>query len=303
MKTRLIFLGFLIICFSCGTNNNPVSDAQKEKIQGEVKEVVNTINKALEEVNWDMANESCLDSPDFVYLYNGKAHTYKEFMDLKPAFNTRLNQKCTIVSEKFAVLDNSTVLYTMNCTWLTNYKDGRSVLVDPAVTQVLFKRIDNRWRTLNIVESGVEQSVKNTETSNPLNQVDLLKQFLGSWKGNFGKDTIILYEAKPYGNGIEGSGRIISKEKTIAEVKQLMGYDKNTDKLVQSQMFKGRDIETYVYYFASDKKYIIIPFRNISNPDDAPWKCEGEFTSSDIFVETTIEKNKSPQTVTFTRVK
>src|SRR4030042_785209 len=82
-KETIPFLGFLIICFSCGTNNNPVSDAQKEKIQGEVKEVVNTINKALEEVNWDMANESCLDSPDFVYLYNGKAHTYKEFMYLK----------------------------------------------------------------------------------------------------------------------------------------------------------------------------------------------------------------------------
>ena len=37
MKTKLIFLVMLIACISCGTNNKPVSDAQKEKIIGEVK--------------------------------------------------------------------------------------------------------------------------------------------------------------------------------------------------------------------------------------------------------------------------
>ena len=54
MKTRLIFLVMLIACFSCGTNNKPVSDAQKEKIKGEVKEVVNTFIKGCEEANSDM---------------------------------------------------------------------------------------------------------------------------------------------------------------------------------------------------------------------------------------------------------
>ena len=33
MKTRLIFLLLLIVSFSCGTNNKPVSDAQKEPIK------------------------------------------------------------------------------------------------------------------------------------------------------------------------------------------------------------------------------------------------------------------------------
>ena len=75
-------------------------------------------------------------------------------MALKLDFNTRLNQKCTIVNEKYAVLDNSTVLYTMNCKWLTNYRDGHSILVDPEVTQVLFRKIKNSWRVINIVESG-----------------------------------------------------------------------------------------------------------------------------------------------------
>src|SRR4030042_269963 len=38
MKTRLIFLVMLIVCISCGTNNKPVSDAQKEKIKLEDEE-------------------------------------------------------------------------------------------------------------------------------------------------------------------------------------------------------------------------------------------------------------------------
>jgi hypothetical protein len=304
MKTRLIFLVLLIICISCGNSNNPVSDAQKEKIQGEVKEVVNAVNKALEEVNWDMANEPCLDSPDFVYLYNGKAYNYKEFMDLKPAFNSRLNQKCTIISEKFAVLDNFTVLFTMNCTWLTNYKDGHSIFVDPAVTQVLFKRIDNRWRTLNIVESGVEQSVKNTEFPNPLNQVELMKQFAGSWKAEIGTDTIVYTDGKSFGIGsnAESSFRVVTKGKTIFEGKAVTGYDKNIDKFISAEITKAKDISVYTYHFTTDKKYEILPY-DFSNPSKTSWKVEAEFKSPDIFVETTIENGKPPKTITFTRVK
>ena len=58
MKTRFILLVLLIVCFSCRTNNKPVSDAQKEKIKAEVKEVVNTYLKGAEEVNTDMLIES-----------------------------------------------------------------------------------------------------------------------------------------------------------------------------------------------------------------------------------------------------
>ena len=54
MKTKLIILVMLLACFSCSTNNKPASDAQKEKIIGEVKEVVNTFFKGIEEANADM---------------------------------------------------------------------------------------------------------------------------------------------------------------------------------------------------------------------------------------------------------
>ena len=111
MKTKLVFLVMLIFCFSCETNNKPVSDAQKEKIKGEVKEVVNTIVKGGEEANFDMINTFIHNSPDFVALFNGNPFTYQQFVDMgKTLYSTLLNQKCTFLDDKYMVLDNSTVI-------------------------------------------------------------------------------------------------------------------------------------------------------------------------------------------------
>ena len=131
MKTRLVILLMLIGCFSCGINNKPVSDAQKEKIKRELKEIVNTFIKGIEEANADMVMESFLDSPDFVDITNGMTFSYKELMAMKPNFDAILNQKCTIVNEKCTFLDKSTVLYIAETKWSTNYKDGHSSITDP----------------------------------------------------------------------------------------------------------------------------------------------------------------------------
>jgi hypothetical protein len=159
MKTKLIFLLLLIVSISCNTNNRPVSDAQKEKIKGEVKEVVNTFIKGCEEANADMVMESFLDSPDFVDITNGMTFGYKELVAMKPNFDAILNQKCTIVNEKYAFLDKLTVLYTAETRWSTNYKDGHSSITDPQAFLIIFKKIDNRWKVIYLVDSNVEKSV------------------------------------------------------------------------------------------------------------------------------------------------
>ena len=212
MKTRIIFLLLLIVCFSCGTNNKPISEAQKEKIKGEVKEVVNTIFKGCEEANFEMATEPWLDSPDLIFIYNGNTFGYKEFVDaMKPLFNTLINQKVTIINEKYAFIDKSTVIYTTNCKFLENYKDGHATLSDPMAMQFIFKKINSKWKAIYAVESSVRQDVKNTETSKGLNQIVLFKQFLGSWKCDIAKDTTAFYEGKSYGTGLDCYFKSITK--------------------------------------------------------------------------------------------
>src|SRR5664279_251962 len=153
MKTKLIFLFLLVACISCGTNNKPVSDAQKEKIKGEVKTAVDAIFKGCEEANFDKAVESILNSSEFVYTYNGISFGYRQFVDaIKPVFTTMSNQKVTITEEKYSILDNSTVVYSNNCKWLQNFKDGHSILIDPDAMIYIFKKQDSRWLLINGIE-------------------------------------------------------------------------------------------------------------------------------------------------------
>jgi hypothetical protein len=304
MKTKLIYLLLLIVSFSCGTKNKPVSDAQKEKIKGEVKEVVNKIYKECEDANFDLLSAFWIDSPDFVYIYDGKSYNYKEFSDtVKSFFNSMLNQKVTIVNEKYVVLDNSTVLYTADTKWLTNFKDGHSVLSDPWAMQTLFKKTDNGWKELSMIESGHEKIVKSKEPSKELNQVELHKQFIGTWKRDVGNDTIELYEIKPYGTGFEGLMRFITKNKVYYEAKRLCGYDKDLDKYIFTSIGKGEDVWLVAEWFISSNKVEVVSYSDISNPDKASPKYEAEFKSHDLWVETVIKDNKPVWSGTFTRMK
>ena len=303
MKTKLIFLLLLIACYSCGTNKS-VSDAEKDKIKGEVKEVANAMFKGCEEANFDIAVESFLDSPDFVYIYNGVSLNYKGVADgIKPLFNALLNQEVTIIDEKYVFLDKLTVIYTTNCKFLENYKDGHSTLSDPMVVQVTFKKIDNKWKAINGVESSVRQNVKNSGSLEGLNQVELWKKFLGTWKGEVAKDTFSIFTARPFGTGMEGTFKIVTKGKTVNEGKTLNGYDKKSDKFIEADVQSGSGINVYAYWFTSANTCEGIPIAYISNPENAVLRWTFEFKSPDMYVVTTIENNKPIKTENYYREK
>jgi hypothetical protein len=293
----------LFVCFACGTNNRPVSDTQKEKIVGEVKEIVHNVFKGAEAANFDMVVDTWYDSPDFVYMCNGKTYNYKECMDeMKQFLNVLLNQKCTIVDEKYAVLDNSTVLGTINTKWLMNYKDGHSVLQDPWAVQFTFRKIDSRWKVIYHVESGAEKNVISSESSKGLNQVELWKKFSGTWKGEIAKDTFIVYDNKPYGTGMESNIKIVTKGKTVQEGKGLFGYNKESDKIFEAMMLDGYSIVSNAYMFTSENTCEGIPVKDISKPEDASLKWKIEFKSTDIWVVASIKDNKTIETDTLYRV-
>jgi hypothetical protein len=290
MKTRLIFLVLLIACFSCGTNNKPVSDAQKEKIKGEVKELVNTFYKGCEEVNFDMAMKPWLDSPDFVYINNGKAFTYKEVVDgFKPIFATMLNQKITIADEKYAFLDNSSVLYTNHCTSLTNYKDGHAILQDPTVMLIIFKKIKNEWKAIYGVESFVEKSV-NSDSSKGLKQAELLMKFAGNWETPVGEDTseFVQFNNVQGGNVLSLSAKVVTKGRTLLEERGFWGYDAVNNKIDLSVIVSNGYIYHYVGEFTSPNKLELYDV-NTSTGN----KFIFELISSNQSRETSIENNKT----------
>jgi hypothetical protein len=303
MKTSLIFLVFLIACVSCGTSNKPVSDAQKEKIKGEVKVVATKFIKACEALNFELAIEPLYDSPDFIYVSNGRTFSYQEVLAMNHVFDAILDQQITVGDEKYAFPDRSTVIYTTTVKSLVNYKDGHSILADPEVLQFTFKKIDGRWRVINYVDTTVEQTVKYKDPSKEINQVELMKQWTGTWKCDIAQDTTFFGEAKPYGTGMEWNFKYVTKGKTVTEAKLLWGYDRKVDKFIIAQIAKGMDMELWAVWFTADNKYIMLPYSDISNSEDASFKWEGEFKSPDELVETTIVNGTPVRTDTYVRVK
>jgi len=146
-------------------------------------------------------------------------------------------------------------------------------------------------------------TVKAQTTQTRLNQVELMKQFIGSWKYDITKDSTAFYEAKPYGTGLDCYFRFVSKGKMVMEGKALRGYDKNIDKLIFYGIMKGTDIYVVAAWFISNNKYQYIAYNDISNPEMASWKVEGEFKSPDTILETTIVNNRTVNTQTWNRVK
>jgi hypothetical protein len=184
-----------------------------------------------------------------------------------------------------------------------NFKDGHAILEDPWAMQYLFKKVDNKWKIISFNESGFEKSARNTETSKELDQVELMKQWAGTWKCDIAKDTTAVWVETLYGTGLEGIYKYTTKGITYMEGKEFAGYDNGFDKYIAAQMFKGKDIEIYAVWFTSKNKCFLLPFSDISNPESASFRTESTFISPEIEIDTTFVNNKPVKTETWTRIK
>lgn len=154
---------------------------------------------------------------------------------------------------------------------------------------------------LLFVSNGIQAQTSQAE----LNQEELMKQFLGSWKFYIGKDkdTTGFYDVKSFGTGSECYMWFVTKGNIYLEIKQLGGYNKEIDKYFLAQMGKGMGLELYAVWFVSNTKYKIVPYDDLSNPEKASLKMEGEFKSPDIFEETIIWDNIPHISTIYTRIK
>jgi hypothetical protein len=140
-------------------------------------------------------------------------------------------------------------------------------------------------------------------TDTKLNQVEMIKQFIGNWKGEAGKDTTAFWEIKSNGTGLECNFKYVTKDKTIMEGKQLWEYDTKVDKFILSSMTNGADNVSLGLWFTSKNICLIVPFSDISNPEKASFKLETVFKSPEMFIQKTIVNNNIVRTGTYNRVK
>ena len=136
-----------------------------------------------------------------------------------------------------------------------------------------------------------------------LNQVELEKQFIGTWKSEIAKDTIMYAEFTQFGL-MKGNIKVVTKDKILDSGEELFGYDKETDKSIQVTVWKSStNIDINAWQFVSKNIKVGVPLKDISNRPDATLKFKIEFKSPDLWVMTTIQNNQVVGTVTMTRVK
>ena len=141
-------------------------------------------------------------------------------------------------------------------------------------------------------------------TQNKLNQVELMKQFLGTWQAQMAKDTIQVDEFTAFGSGVVGTIKNITKGKVISSTKELWGYDQKNDKIIFSMLSESSpEISLWAYWFTSKSTCEGVSYQDISNPDKAILKYKMVIKSSNSYVLTMLQNNKPVVELTFTRVK
>lgn len=137
-------------------------------------------------------------------------------------------------------------------------------------------------------------------TDNKLNQVDLMKKFVGRWQCELGKDTIMISDNIAFGTGLICSGQIIANGKILDSVKQLYGYDKKMDKFIVAELIESSPvIEICTSWFTSQDTGELV----IINPDNAPFRFKFAFKNADLIVQTAIQNDKVVKEITLTRIK
>ena len=145
-------------------------------------------------------------------------------------------------------------------------------------------------------------SIHSQTTQTGLDHIELFKQFIGVWKGEMGKDTTFIMEIKPFYNGFESYVKTESKGKLVLEEKTLMGYDKKSDKLIESGIMNNSpEIILWALWFTSEKKCEEVLLADISNPEKAVLKWKFELITPNSMVWYNLKNNKITGTYTFYR--
>jgi hypothetical protein len=135
-----------------------------------------------------------------------------------------------------------------------------------------------------------------------IDQVEFMQNFIGSWKAEAGKDTIIVFDVFPFGKGSERELTVSTKGKVISSAKMLFGYDEEKDKIIEAVIYKSSpNLMINVWWATSLNTSDGVQIKDISDPENAAFRMKSELKSPDSFTLTHILNNKVVGEWTFVR--
>ena len=114
-----------------------------------------------------------------------------------------------------------------------------------------------------------------------LDQVELMKQFSGTWKTEIGEDTTFIWEIIPFGKGYEAIGNYKAKGEIYSTKKSIFGFANKMKKVNMFHLYQGGDITRALGEFVSENK-IVMEFLNFDHSMILA-KWESSFSTPDKF--------------------
>lgn len=138
------------------------------------------------------------------------------------------------------------------------------------------------------------------ETPIKLDQVELLKQFIGSWTCDYEGGASLVIKNTPFGNGMISNSKVVNNEETIETIIQLYGYDKEKDIINVAELIKSTsDLEIINLKFISETSGEMI----VTNTENAKYKWRFEFKTPDLILQQAILDDEVVKEVILSREK
>lgn len=160
--------------------------------------------------------------------------------------------------------------------------------------------------TIVIVVSlfAISNGIQAQSTQAKLNQMELMKRWVGTWIGNIGKDTIFIIECNPFNKGFELYLKNEVKGKVVIDWKTLVGYDRKSDKLIEALIFDDNpEMMLLSMWFSSPSKCEEIFLEDSASPEKAINKWIFEFKIPDMLIWNELVNNKPSHIYNLHRVK
>jgi hypothetical protein len=114
------------------------------------------------------------------------------------------------------------------------------------------------------------------QTTQPkLNQMELMKDFLGTWKGETAKDTVMIMNFTPFGRAIENNYKITVKDKILYSGKEIYGYNQKYDKIILASIRdNSSQISLMACWYSSKDTGNLVGYQYLSDPEKATFKIQ-----------------------------
>lgn len=133
-----------------------LSIAEKEQIQKEVEEVLNSLIEGCETLDMELAFGMFLNFPDFVMMStDGTLYDYETYLkDNIDYLSTCSSFKLTTFRKEIRVINNETAVCAWSYRAEATLKTGERDIVEHAGASFVFTKIDGEWKVIFYHESS-----------------------------------------------------------------------------------------------------------------------------------------------------